>query len=118
LSLSIVASGIHQPLEDPVAEELTERLRRGGVVRRSPESGEVIERSPMAELAERLHAASEASEAYVPTEPEQGVLFAVLDFWLQDVKVSRFPESAMDLRYALFADMDDRRRQRDTGFVL
>jgi hypothetical protein len=112
MSLKIIASGHVRGLNDFDGDELIRRLKQVGIVRRDPETGEVVERSAAAELAKRLQQSEAEGQIYRPDEDEQGTLFAVLDFWLEEVGEPDFPESTMDLRYALHAEIDDRRQQR------
>jgi hypothetical protein len=106
--LAIVAQGIARPLSVESARELISRLSAGGPISRDAD-GEVVARSPMASLADKLEP---ADEPYRPTEDEQAILFVVLDGWLCEVSEPEFPEDAMTLRYSLFCDLDDRRRAR------
>ena len=110
MSLKIVSQERPRELPDDAADELIRRLSAGGIIERDLASGEAISRSPMAELAERLTEARESASVYSPAEDEQGILFVVVDTWLADVSVNDFPVPAMELRYGLFSDIDDRRR--------
>jgi hypothetical protein len=105
MSLKIIASGHVRGLNDFDGDELIRRLKQVGIVRRDPKTGEVIERSAAAELAERLQQSEAEGQMYRPDEDEQGTLFAVLDAWLNDLGKLDFPESSMDLRYALYAEI-------------
>jgi hypothetical protein len=115
MALEILAAGIARELPNDVAEELVERLKQGGLVERNPATGEIVNRSPMAELADRLVDAKNEGAIYAPRPDEQAILFAVLQTWLGDVTTRRFPESGMVLRYALFCDIDDRQRGANSG---
>ena len=110
MGLKIVAQGRSRELPDEAADELIRRLGQGGLIEINLETGHVISGSPMADLGERLGGARESDIVYSPAEDEQGILFVVVDTWLQDVNTTHFPAPVAELRYALFSDIDNRRR--------
>ena len=104
-TFSIYADGVFRPIELEMAQEIVRRLNRMGIVRRNPETGEVIERSGSAATAARLAAALESGEfRFAPDEEDKASISWVLREWLDAVGASEFPDSAMTLRYALLVE--------------
>lgn len=104
-TFSVLADGAWRELEADTLQEIIRRLKRMGIERRNFDTGEVIEQSASAATAARLTAALESGKRqFAPQDEDKGSIAWALHEWLNDVGADEFPESAMELRYALAAE--------------
>lgn len=104
---AILADGLPRPVSADTVKELLGRLDRMGLVRRDLETGEIVERSASAQLAEDIrHAIARGDRVFEPTDADAGGLLAALYSWLDETVVSEFPEDAMVLRYSLHSQLN------------
>ena len=103
LSLWVWAGSERREIDEAALDGLLEILERGGLEIRNPETGKVIDRTPMADLAKRLRdlaASAEPHGDYRPEAADRGLLIEVLNFWMGD-DPDGVPPAAVELRHLL-----------------
>lgn len=100
-SISVSVGPERIELDRAAFDGLVGILEGGGLVFRNPETGQVIDRSPMADLASRLRdLVAEAKAEYRPDAADRGLLIEVLNFWMGD-DPNGIPPAVVALRHAL-----------------